>query len=206
LAQFRHRKLIETTVEDFFRVLEGGTISSNSYLRILQNLTVGLAWLPWPIIPKKLWPVAKFKIKRAITREEHQKIIAAEKNAERWLFYELLWEIEASQSDAVMLESKNIDWPERVLSYQRLKTGTWAYLAIGKRLESLLRQLLQQGPLFPGLAKTKDSDRASEFHRRCKLCGITGISLHSYRYAWAERAKAAGYPEHYAMEALVNPQ
>jgi hypothetical protein len=24
----------------------------------------------------------------------------------------------------------------------------------------------------------------------------------SYRYAWAERAKAAGYPERYAMEAL----
>jgi hypothetical protein len=26
--------------------------------------------------------------------------------------------------------------------------------------------------------------------------------LHSYCYAWAERAKAAGYPERYAMEAL----
>ena len=26
--------------------------------------------------------------------------------------------------------------------------------------------------------------------------------MHSYRYAWAERAKSAGYPERYAMEAL----
>jgi integrase len=27
------------------------------------------------------------------------------------------------------------------------------------------------------------------------------MTLHSYRYAWAERAKEAGYPERYAQEA-----
>jgi hypothetical protein len=28
------------------------------------------------------------------------------------------------------------------------------------------------------------------------------VSLHSYRYAWAERAKICGYPERFAQEAL----
>ena len=28
------------------------------------------------------------------------------------------------------------------------------------------------------------------------------MTLHSYRYAWAERAKQAGYPERFAQEAL----
>jgi integrase len=28
------------------------------------------------------------------------------------------------------------------------------------------------------------------------------VTLHSYRYAWAERAKVAGYPERFAQEAL----
>ena len=28
------------------------------------------------------------------------------------------------------------------------------------------------------------------------------MSLHSYRYAWAERARTAGYPERFAMENL----
>ena len=28
------------------------------------------------------------------------------------------------------------------------------------------------------------------------------MSLHSYRYAWAERAKKCGYPERFAQEAL----
>jgi len=32
--------------------------------------------------------------------------------------------------------------------------------------------------------------------------GIKGVTLHSYRYAWAERAKVAGYPERFAQEAL----
>jgi integrase len=31
---------------------------------------------------------------------------------------------------------------------------------------------------------------------------IQGVSLYSYRYAWAERAKTAGYPERFAQEAL----
>jgi len=32
--------------------------------------------------------------------------------------------------------------------------------------------------------------------------GIKGVTLHSYRYAWAERAKKAGYPERFAMDNL----
>ena len=28
------------------------------------------------------------------------------------------------------------------------------------------------------------------------------MTLHSYRYAWAERAKSCGYPERFAQEAL----
>jgi integrase len=28
------------------------------------------------------------------------------------------------------------------------------------------------------------------------------VTLHSYRYAWAERSKTVGYPERFAQEAL----
>jgi len=31
---------------------------------------------------------------------------------------------------------------------------------------------------------------------------MEGVSLHSYRYAWAERAKTCGYPERFAQAAL----
>lgn len=44
--------------------------------------------------------------------------------------------------------------------------------------------------------------RATEFKRACRRVGVTGVTLHSYRYAWAERAKIAGYPERFAQEAL----
>jgi hypothetical protein len=36
-------------------------------------------------------------------------------------------------------------------------------------------------------------DRATEFASRCRQLGIQGVTLHSYRYAWAERAKTGGY-------------
>ena len=43
---------------------------------------------------------------------------------------------------------------------------------------------------------------ATEFASRCRLLRIKGITLHSYRYAWAERARVAGMPERFAQEAL----
>jgi hypothetical protein len=38
--------------------------------------------------------------------------------------------------------------------------------------------------------------------QRTRALQIQGVSLHSYRYAWAERARRCGYPERFAQEAL----
>jgi hypothetical protein len=67
---------------------------------------------------------------------------------------------------------------------------------------AILSKLPKIGPLFPFLASVRPGDRATEFKQRCDGLGIRGISLHSYRYAWAERAKIAGYPERFAQLAL----
>jgi Phage integrase family len=48
----------------------------------------------------------------------------------------------------------------------------------------------------------KQKDRGTEFKQRCEGLGIHGVTLHSYRYSWAQRAKAAGYPQRYAQQAL----
>ena len=66
----------------------------------------------------------------------------------------------------------------------------------------ILRDLPASGPLFPCLRRVRAGDRATEFHQRCVGLGIKGVSLHSYRYAWAERARRCGYPERFAQEAL----
>jgi len=73
---------------------------------------------------------------------------------------------------------------------------------LGKEALRLLQDLPSEGLLFPYLASVRPGDRATEFGQRCRGLGIKGVSLHSYRYAWAERAKSAGYPERFAQEAL----
>jgi integrase len=113
-----------------------------------------------------------------------------------------LWEIGAAQTDGSNLTVANIDWNHRLLSYQRQKTGEFCVLEIGARLELLLNQLPSEGPLFPKISKLKDKDRAAEFRRRCRFLKIEGVSLHSYRYAWASRAKQFGMPERFAQSAL----
>jgi integrase len=100
------------------------------------------------------------------------------------------------------LTAENVNWQTRVFSYQRMKTGQWAFLRIGSSLEVLLRKLPSQGFLFPRIATLSDNDRSAEFSRRCRLLGINGITLHSYRYAWAQRAYQQGYQERFAQAAL----
>jgi hypothetical protein len=89
-----------------------------------------------------------------------------------------------------------------VISYKRMKTGTIAIMRLDEDMEEILRDLPGNGPLFPYLRSVRAGDRATEFKQRCVGLGIKGVSLHSYRYAWAERAKTAGYPERFAQEAL----
>lgn len=198
----RNKKLVETTGDDLRAVLRAGGVFTNHFLRCLHNLAVGLGWLPWPVIPPKLWPQAPSKDKRGITAEEHQTIIQSERNSERRAYYELLWAIGASQTDAANLSTDNIDWTTMTLTYVRQKTGEVSSMTIGHQLETLLKQLPAQGRLFPKITLMRDKDRAAEFRRRCRLLKIEGVSLHSYRYAWAERAKTAGYPERFAQQAL----
>ena len=83
----RNRVIIETQGELLLNVLNAGTVSTNVYLRRLHNFCVDMNWLPWPIIPKRQWPPVRFGDKRAITWEEHEAIVARERNPERRTFY-----------------------------------------------------------------------------------------------------------------------
>jgi integrase len=198
----RNKRLVETTAEDFYSVLKSGGVFTQSVLRCLHNLALGMGWILAPVIPPKLWPKIEKKHRRAITLEEHQRIIQAENNSERKMYYELLWEIGSAQTDGSKLTTANIDWKNHLLSYNRQKTGELCMLEIGARLEALLRKLPSEGPLFSKISALKDKDRSAEFRRRCRILKIDGVSLHSYRYAWASRAKLLGMPERFAQSAL----
>jgi integrase len=197
-----HRPLIETQAEHFLQVLKQGTISTNVHLRKLHNFALNMNWLPWPVLAKKAWPSVHFKPKRAVTFEEHNKILASERNPEWRAFYELLWHLGGSQTDVATLRAENIDWSACTISYQRRKTGSLCLIQFGASLVETLRDRPQSGPLFPMLGLWKQADRGKAFIRRCRLAKVSGVSLHSYRYAWAERARTAGYPERFAQEAL----
>lgn len=198
--------VIETQGEQLLKALQMGTVSTNVYLRRLHNFCLDMSWLPWPLIPKRQWPAVRFKDKRGITADEHARIIAREKNPERKAFYQLAWHLGASQSDLANLQAEDVDWQTRIISFFRMKTR-WRgqqppQIRFGKEVEDILATLPKTGSLFPYLATVRAGDRATEFKQRCVGLGIQGVTLHSYRYAWAERAKTAGYPERYAQMSL----
>ncbi len=198
----RHQVMVETQGESLLQVLKIGTVSTNIYLRRLHNFCLDMDWLLKPIIPKRQWPGIEFKEKRGVTREEHQKIVAGESNAELRDFYELLWHLGGSQTDMASLRGEDVDWTNQTISYARMKTGSQAMIRFGDAVMKILQRRPATGYLFPQIVRWKESDRAKAFIRRCRLVQVSGVSLHSYRYAWAERAKTCGFPERFAQEAL----
>jgi integrase len=149
-----------------------------------------------------------FKVAIVFTATVHHKsslrrcIIAAEVNPERKALYQLCWHLGASQGDIASLKGEDVDWQNGTVSFMRKKTGVPVIVHLGAEALNLFKDLPAEGVLFPYLSSVRANDRATEFRSRCRQLGIQGVTLHSYRYAWAERAKTCGYPERFAQEAL----
>ena len=198
----RHRKVVETTSDQFLAVLQAGTVATNVYLRRIHHYAIGMHWLPWPVLPKLHWPPIVFKKKRAITLEEHEKIVQNECNPELKAYYQMLWHTGGAQGDIAGLKAEDVDWNDHTITFRRRKTGSLVHLTLGSDAIAVLEGLPKSGPLFPRLCKLTAGDRAAWFVQKIKAVKISGITLHCYRYAWAERARQSGYPEQYAMQAL----
>jgi integrase len=197
------KKVVVTTLaEDFKAVLRAGGVATNVFLRRYQNHALDMDWLPKPVLAKKLFPKIRHKEKRSITWEEHCRIIAREGNPERRDFYDLCWHLGGSQSDIAKLQPEDFNYQRRSFTYNRMKTGNRGGMRIGDKAWEVILRRPRTGPLFPYLSTVREADRATEFKQRCQGLGIEGITLHSYRYAWAERSADNGFPERYAQRAL----
>jgi site-specific recombinase XerD len=202
LNELRTLRLMETRVEHFSKALETGRVGINISLRRLHAFAVDTGWLPWPVMSRKRWPKITTGDKRGLTADEHQRIVTAERDEEVRDFYELLWQVGGSQSDMAALTAENIDWANRTVSYARMKTGSIAIVRFNETLAVILQRRGNTGFVFPKLAKVNQTVRGRRFGRLVARLKISGVTLHSYRYAWAERAKTCGFPERFAQEAL----
>src|SRR5258706_8744315 len=167
LDLIRDRVIIETQAQHLLACLKAGTVSTNVHLRKLHNFCLSMNWLPWPLIPRRLWPEVRFQPKRAITIEEHRLILEREQNPERRSFYELCWHLGGSQGDIANLKAEDIDWPNQTIAYTRQKTVSLAMIHFGPEIEAILRPLPATGPMFPCLQSVRAGDRATEFKQRC---------------------------------------
>ena len=161
-----------------------------------------MSWIAAPIIPRRQWPKVRYPTKKAITADQYQQIIGREQNPQKLAFYQLLWHLGGSQTDIACLTAEAIDLTTRTVHFPRKKNQQTCSQRFGDECAAILKNLPKQGFLLPSIARLGEGDRATYFTHRCRSLGIQGISLHSFRYSWAERAAAVGMPERYAMMAL----
>ena len=181
----------------------------------LQRLAFSFGWLQTQFVTPALIKVnGKERRKtRAITREEHENFVAHERAAanrpnakygtERADYYQLLFLTGAAQTDGANLTADNVDWKKGELSFKRAKTKEQCRIAISGSLETLLKRLPKEGPLFPRLSKLDEQKRARDFRRHVKRLGLhqgeEKLTLHSYRYHMAEWCATVGMPMRFAQ-------
>jgi len=208
LQSLRGIRLLHTESTDFLAVLSHPNAgnSTQKYLRIVHNRALDLGWILAPVMARRLWPKLRTKRPKAISAEQHSALIAAVKDPEFRHYLQMLWEIGGSQTDTARLHWDNIDLVNRRLTYSRQKLESIGQgsviIAIGDNLMKLLDELPQHGYLFPTLAPQEGVTRASRFRKIANRLGFRQISLHGYRYAWAQRAKSFGMPLREAMAHL----
>ena len=129
----RDRVLIETQAEHLLAVLRTGTVSTNAFLRKVHNFAVDMNWLPATVIPRRQWPAIHYKEKRAITLEEHQKIIAAEVNPERKTLYQLCWHLGRESGRHRQLERRRRGLDERHREFHPQENRRAGAGAFGRR-------------------------------------------------------------------------
>ncbi len=199
----RSLPLIETTPQHFLAVLQEGTVSTNSFLRKLHNLARRMKWLPDDILSRGAWPVVRYGQKRAITVEEHQRILGVTPTEERRLYYQLLWETGASQSDVARLTAESIDWEVGAIRFHRLKldgrSAGDVFIVMGPSLERLIAHLPQKACSFPLWLPSAIMIVLPPLASIAARQGLKGVTLHSYRYVAIQRAKACGYNKRHAM-------
>lgn len=175
----------ETNADHFLKALADGKVSTNIYLRRIHNFALAMDWLLESVIPKAQWPKVTHKSKRAITKDEHERILAREQNPERRALYQLCWHLGGSQMDIANLTAEDVNWSDQTICYdrQKLKNREEAntkppLIHFGEDVAAILRALPQSGPLFPTLSLVQSKDRANEFRQRCHGLGIMGVTLH----------------------------
>jgi len=118
-----------------------------------SQLRLGHELAAWSILPKRQWPKVRIQGKRAITLEEHQRIIAAEVNPERKTLYQLCWHLGASQGDIANLKGEDMDWTNSTISFTPAKkSGVPVLVHLGAEALSLFKDLPAEGVLFSYLS------------------------------------------------------
>ena len=130
-------------------------VSVNKYLRMVHNRALDMGWLLAPVLARKMWPKFRYKNRRAITEDEHRKIVAAEHLTDYRLYYELIWCTGGTYSQS---RPESIRFNSSTKHQRRRKSGLQTH---PKSCTSPvhLRVLPKKRPLFACTAKSPRAGR-----------------------------------------------
>ena len=175
----------------------------NCFLKRLHNFALSLGWIAIPIVA----PVSLAQIRTQRPARHHagrtpKHFGQGEKQPNGNCIWNCFGKRAQRRATPPNFNAEDIDWQTRTISYFRKKTGSLAQFTISTALEKVLHQLPTTGALFPKLSHLYGQRPRQPVSPPLPRAGVSGVTLHCYRYAWAERAKMVGMPERFAQAAL----
>jgi len=158
-------------------------------------------WLPWPIIPKRLWPEVRFKERRAITSEEHQLIIGREKNRSGAASTNCAGISAVRKRTSPISRRRTLTGPTRPSLTPGRKTGSLAMIHFGPDIETSCGKCRQPARCFPicnpfavATAPRSSSNDAMDWASRACRCTLTATLGRSGRRYAATRSGCTRSP------------
>ncbi|PTX99433.1 hypothetical protein DB346_16450 [Verrucomicrobia bacterium LW23] len=206
-------KLSETTGEILLSLLRTFSHSGLSYARRWYNLAIDFGWIPMNLLPRRHWPKIRSAERRAITCEEHGKLLESVHGEDDWYdYFQALWWLGAAQTDLARLTAERVNLAANQILFKRTKIRHrgrgWTCAVMGPSLRAIIEKRMagKQSYLFPALAVLKNSYRSTHPAQRAAQLPAAHYAERPLRPRHHRHQPARGIPGRRPAQRHVAPR
>jgi hypothetical protein len=199
----RHKKLLETTADDFFAVFKDGKVSIVCFLKRLAQLRLE-SWLDCPADCRAV-SLAEIRTQRPARHHAGrtpERFGRRRKTPSGNCIWNCFGKPARRRATRRTSRPRTLTGRRGRFPISGKRPARWRSSPSARRWKPCCSSCRRPAHCSRSCPRSRPTTAPAGFRRRCHKAGVSGVTLHCYRYAWAERAKVVGMPERFAQAAL----